>query len=111
MWNLSQGILIFIYFYKFIYLYIYFWPHWVLIAARGPSPVAVSGGYSSLWCAGFSWWWLLLLRSTGSRRAALSRCGMRAQRLWLLGPRAQAQQLWHTGPATPRHVGSSRTRA
>ena len=33
-----------------------------------------------------------------------SRC--RAQ-----APDAQAQQLWPTGPAAPRHVGSSQTRA
>ena len=42
---------------------------------------------------------LLLLRSTGSRHAGFSSCGMRAQKLWL------------TGPVVPRHVGSSRTRA
>ena len=33
------------------------------------------------------------------------------QQLWLMGPRAQAQQLWHTGLAVPRHVGFSGTRA
>ena len=33
-----------------------------------------------------------------------SRCGAQA-------PDAQAQQLWPTGPAAPRHVGSSQTRA
>ena len=58
------------YFY-FIYLFIlfvyYFWLRWVFVAARGLSPVAASGGYSSLWCAGFSLQWLLLW-STGSRR-------------------------------------------
>ena len=32
----------------------YFWLHWVFVAARGLSLVAASGGYSSLWCAGFS---------------------------------------------------------
>ena len=37
------------------------------------------GGYSSLWCAGFSLRWLLLLQSTGSRRAGFSSCGTRAQ--------------------------------
>ena len=40
--------------------------------------VAVSGGYSSLWCVGFSLQWLLLLRSTGSRPAGFSSCGLRA---------------------------------
>ena len=39
------------------------------------SVVVVSGGYSSLWCAGFSLWWLLLLRGTGSRHAGFSSCG------------------------------------
>ena len=53
---------------KFIYLFTYFWLGWV-VAARGLSLVAVSRGYSSLQCAGFSLWWLLLLRSMGSRRA------------------------------------------
>ena len=42
-------------------------------------------------------WWLLLLWSTGSRHVGFSSCGM------------QAQQLWHTGLVTPRHVGSSQT--
>ena len=30
--------------------------------------VVASGGYSLIWCAGFSLRWLLLLRNTGSRR-------------------------------------------
>ena len=42
---------------------------------HGLSLVAVSGGYSLLWCAGFSLRWLLLLRSMGSRRAGFSSCG------------------------------------
>ena len=62
--------------YKFI-LFIYFWLHWVFIAS-GLSLVAESGGYSSLWCAGFSLRWLLLLRSTGSRHKGFSSCGTRA---------------------------------
>ena len=57
-----------LYFFIYIYLfYIYFWLCWVFVAVRGLSLVAVSRGYSSLQCAGFSLWWLLLLRSTGSR--------------------------------------------
>ena len=39
-----------------------------------------------------------------SRYHGLSCCGAQA-------PDAQAQQLWPTGPAAPRHVGSSQTRA
>ena len=39
-----------------------------------------------------------------SHYRGLSCCGAQA-------PDAQAQQLWHTGLAAPRHVGSSQTRA
>ena len=60
---------LFFFFYKFIYLFIYFWLCWVFVSARGPSPVAASGGHSSSRCAGPSPSWPLLLRSTGSRRA------------------------------------------
>ena len=73
------------------YSFIYFWLCWVFIAAHGLSLVAASGGYSSLWCAGFSLLWLLLLRSTGSRHVGFSSCGTWAQELWLTGSRAQAQ--------------------
>ena len=48
-------------------------------AAHGLSLVAVSRGYSSLWCAGFSLQWLLLLPSTGSRRRGFNSCGARVQ--------------------------------
>ena len=41
------------------YLFIYFWLGWVFTAAHGLSLVVVSGGYSSLWCAGFALQWLL----------------------------------------------------
>ena len=77
-------------FYKFIYLFIF--------GCVG----------SSFLCEGF-----LQLRRAGatlhrSGRAShcrgLSRCGAQA-------PDAQAQQLWLTGLAAPRHVGSSQTRA
>ena len=85
--------------YLFIYLFIYLWLCWGFVAARGLSLVAASGGYSSLWCAGFSLRWLLSLQGTGSRHAGFSSCGT-----W-------AQQLWLTGLVAPRHVGSSRTRA
>ena len=99
-------------FYKFYFIiYLFFWLHWVFVAAHGLSLVAVSGGYSSLPCAGFSLRWLLLLRSMGSRHAGFSSCGMQAQQLWLAGCRAQAQQLWRTSLVATRHVGSSRTRA
>ena len=60
---------------------------------------AVSGGYSLLWCTGFSLRWLLLLQSTGSRCVGFSSCG------------TGAQQLWHMGLVALQHVGSSPTRA
>ena len=62
-----------------------------LLLCAGLSLVAMSRGYSLLWCTGFSLRWLLLLRSTGSRHAGFSSCGMRPQLLWLTGSRAQAQ--------------------
>ena len=62
-----------------LFIHFFFRRHWVFLAARRLSLVAVRGGYSSLWCAGFSQWWLLLLRSTGSRCAGFSSCGMWAQ--------------------------------
>ena len=57
------------------------WLCWVFIATCGLSLVAASGGYSLLWCAGFSLWWLLLLWSMASAVVArgLSSCGSRAQ--------------------------------
>ena len=63
----------------FIFFIYYFWLCWVFVAARGLSLVVASGGYSLLWCAGFSLQWLLLLWSTGSRCAGFSSCGTRAQ--------------------------------
>ena len=76
----------------FIYLFIYLWLCWVFIAVCGLCLVAVSGGYSSLQCAGFSLWcagfslkWLLLLRTRGSRCVDVSSCGSHS------GSRTQAQ--------------------
>ena len=56
-----------------------YWLRRVFLAARGLSVVVASGGYSSLWCAGFSLQWLLLLQSTCSRRTGFSSCGAWAQ--------------------------------
>ena len=66
-------------FFFFINLFFYFWLCWVFVAAHGLSLVAASGGYSSLWCMGFSLWWLLLLWGMGYRHAGSSSCGTRAQ--------------------------------
>ena len=50
-------------------LLLFFWLCWVFVSVRGLSPVAVSGGHSSWWCADLSLSWPLLLQSTGSRCA------------------------------------------
>ena len=77
--------------YVYIYLFIYLWLHWVLVAARGLSLVAMSGGHSSLQCTGLSLQRPLLLQSMGSRRVGFSSWGMWAleHRLSRCGTRAQ----------------------
>ena len=63
---------------------------------------------SSFLCEGFLQLW---------QAGATLHCGARAPHYRGLccygaqAPDAQAQQLWLTGPAAPRHVGSSQTRA
>ena len=88
---LSCPAFFFSFFKLFIYLFIYFG----CVGSSSP-------------CEGF-----LQLRQVGatphrgaraSHHRGLSRCGAQA-------PDAQAQQLWLTGPAAPRHAGSSQTRA
>ena len=59
------------------YLFTYLWLDWVFIPVHRLSLVALSRGYFSSQCEGFSLWWLLLW-STGSRVHRL-------------------QLLWHTG--------------
>ena len=63
---------------------------------------------SSFLCEGFLQLWQAGATPHRNVRAhhrrGLSRCGAQA-------PDAQAQQLWLTGPAAPRHVGSSQARA
>ena len=61
------------------------------------SLVAVSGGYSSLRCVGFSLQWLLLLQRTGSRHAGFHSCGSQAlkRRLSSCGTRASLlRSMW-----------------
>ena len=74
----------------YVDFFFFFWLHWVFVAGHGLSLAAVSRGYSSLRCAGFSLRWLLLLRSTGSRREGFSSCGSQAldHRLSSCGTRA-----------------------
>ena len=79
-----------------------FWQHWVSVAARGLSSVAVSGSYSSLWCTSSFLWWILLLGTTGSRCMGFNSCGV--------GSRVHAQELRHTGVAALQHVESFQAR-
>ena len=65
----------------FFFLIIYFWLSWVFVAVRGLFLVAVSGGYSSSRCSGFSLRWLLLLQSMGSTHTGFRSCGAWAQLL------------------------------
>ena len=76
-------------FFIFIYLFIYFGCVGSSLLCEGPL---------QLWRAGAT----LHRGARASHCRGLSRCGAQA-------PDAQAQQLWLTGPAAPRHVGSSRT--
>lgn len=59
--------------------YNFFWLHWIFVAARRPSLVAVSGGYSLFWCAGFSMRWPVLLQSTGSKHTGFGSCSVWVQ--------------------------------
>ena len=73
--------------------------------AHGLSLVAVSRGYSSLWCTDFSLQWPLLLWSTGSRCAGFNNCGMRASVV-------VARGLSSCGSQAPEHrLSSCGTRA
>ena len=83
----------------FIATFIYFWLCWVFGSCEGPPRLRQAGAP--------------LHRGAGT---ALHR-GARAPhyrgppRRGAQAPDAQAQQPWLTGPAAPRHVGSSQTRA
>ena len=79
----------FSFFFFNIYLFICFWLCWVFVAAHGLPLVAVSGGYSSLRCTGFSLQWLLLLQSMGSRHVGFSSCGV-----WTLERRLSSCGAW-----------------
>ena len=71
---------IILYIYIFIYLFIYFWLRWVFVAACRLSLVAVSGGYTSLQCTGFSCCGARALGAWTSVVVAhgLSSCGLQA---------------------------------
>ena len=74
----------------FIFIYFIFGCIGSLLLCAGFSLVVASGGYSLLWCVGFSLQWLLLLQSTGSRHMGFSSCGLRALECRLSSCGAQA---------------------
>ena len=110
----------FLFFFKFLFfffkrLFIYlFLLCWFFVATGGRSLVAVSEGYSSLWCTGFSLQRLLLLQSMalGTRASVAIAYGLGSRVVQTLGRLgfsscdswALEGWLWHTGLAAPRHV-------
>ena len=82
----------------FIYLFI-FWLCWVFGSCEGFLQLRQVG--ATLHCGAGP---ALHRGARASHYRGPSRCGAQASD-------AQAQQLWLTGPAAPRHVGSSQTRA
>ena len=82
----------------FLFLFIYLSIHLFIYGCFGSS--SPCEGSLQLRRAGAT----LHRSARASHYRSLSRCGAQA-------PDAQAQQLWLTGPAAPRHVGSSQTRA
>ena len=84
--------------------------HWVFIAANNLSLVAESGGRLFVVVFGLLVPVASLALEHWLQAHGFSSCSTQAQQLCFLGPRAQAQKLWHTGLAAPRHVESSQTR-
>ena len=88
-------------------LYIYFWLCWVFVAVCGFPLVMVSGEPLPAVARGL----LIVVASLdlvfGSYSMLLWPVHLE---LWLMGLRGGAQQLWHTSPVAPWHVGSSQTR-
>ena len=74
--------LIFLLLFKICFL-IYFWLRWVFLAAHGLSLIAVTGGCSSLQCAGFSCCgaWVLGVWASVVVARGLSSCGAQASLL------------------------------
>ena len=78
--------LTFLFFFNFIYLFTYFWLRGVFVAACRLSLVAERGGLVFIVVRR-----LLIAAASLVAGHGLSSCGTRAQLLWLMGSRAQAQ--------------------
>ena len=96
-WLFPLSKILFFFFLLYIYIYIYL-IYLFIYGCVGSS--SLSEGFLQLRRVGAP----LHRGARASHRRGPSRCGAQA-------PDAQAQQLWPTGPAAPRHVGSSQTRA
>ena len=84
--------------YLFIYLF-YFWLCWVFGPCEGSLQLRQAGATPHRGAG------------TALHRGARAFLYRGPSRRGAQAPDAQAQQLWPTGPAAPRHVGSSQTRA
>ena len=106
LWNIPTAFFFFFFFFfkgfSFIYLFIYlfyFWLCWVFGSCEGPLQLRQAGA--------------TLHRGAGTalHRGARALHHRGPPHRGAQAPDAQAQQLWLTGPAAPRHAGSSQTRA
>ena len=90
-------------------IYFYFWLSWVFVVARGVFLLLWRAGATlQMQCMGFSLQWHLLLQSTGPRALRLQ--WLWAQKLRLMGSRAQTQKLWCRSLVALWYSGSSWTR-
>ena len=87
-------------FFIFLFFYFYFLNFYLLFIFGCVGSSFLCEGSLQLRQAGAT----LHRGARASHHCSLSCCGAQA-------PDAQAQQLWPTGPAAPRHAGSSQTRA
>ena len=94
----SKSILCYISEVKIYWNFFFFFKYYLFIGSVGSS--FLCQGFPQLRQAGAT----LHRGALASHHRGLSCCGAQA-------PDAQAQQLWLTGLAAPRHVGSSQTRA
>ena len=72
-------------------IFIYFCLCWPFVAAHRLSLVAVSGGYSSLWCVGFSCCGAQVLGALASLVVA---CGLSSCGSWALERRLSSYGAW-----------------
>ena len=80
-------------FFHFIYLFICFWLFWVFAFSSCDEQMLLSScGVQTSHCTGFSRFGAGALGHVG-----FSSCSTWAQKLQLLGSRAQIQSMWHTG--------------